>query len=109
MMSDGVQPIAEVNPVSESVETALYEKIRAFGLTREQFATTLHEIAAKYLPAESSSTEREELYASLRLEELALARACAAGNEPAWEVFMLRYREKLYDIASYIAKERSAA
>ena len=109
MTSDGVQPIAEVNPVSESVETALYEKIRAFGLTREQFATILHEIAAKYLPAECSSIEREELYASLRVEELALARACAAGNEHAWEVFMLRYREKLYDIAGYIAKESSAA
>src|SRR5436853_1486229 len=109
MMSDGVQPIAEVNLVSESVENALYEKIRDFGLTREQFAAILHEIAAKYLPAEGSSTEREELYASLRVEELALARACAAGNEHAWEVFMLRYREKLYDIASYIAKESSAA
>ena len=109
MTSDGVQPIAEVNLVSESVENALYEKIRDFGLTREQFAAILHEIAAKYLPAEGSSTEREELYASLRVEELALARACAAGNEHAWEVFMLRYREKLYDIASYIAKESSAA
>ena len=47
--------------------------------------------------------------ASLRVEELALARACAAGHERAWEVFLTRYRAKLYDIAGYIAKESSAA
>ncbi len=46
---------------------------------------------------------------SLRVEELALARACAAGHERAWEVFLTRYREKLYNIAGYIAKESSAA
>jgi RNA polymerase sigma-70 factor (ECF subfamily) len=43
------------------------------------------------------------------VEELALARACAAGHERAWEIFMSRYRERLYDIAAYIAKESSAA
>ena len=40
---------------------------------------------------------------------MALARACAAGQEHAWEVFLTRYREKLYDIAGYITKESSAA
>jgi RNA polymerase sigma-70 factor (ECF subfamily) len=61
------------------------------------------------LPAGSSVQEISDLYRSLRVEELALARACAAGQERAWEVFMARYREKLYDIAGYIAKENSAA
>ncbi len=51
----------------------------------------------------------QELYASLRVEDLALARACAAGNERAWERFLIRYREKLYDIAGYITKESSSA
>src|SRR5271169_3057975 len=46
---------------------------------------------------------------SLRAEELVLARACAAGHEHAWEVFLTRYRERLYDIAGYITKESSAA
>jgi RNA polymerase sigma-70 factor (ECF subfamily) len=40
---------------------------------------------------------------------LALARACAAGNEKAWEVFLTRYREKLYDMALRVAREESAA
>ena len=61
------------------------------------------------MPPGASAQETAELYASLRIEELALARACAAGHERAWEIFMSRYREKLYDIAAYIAKESSAA
>src|SRR5262249_52398380 len=48
-------------------------------------------------------------YLSLRVEELVLARACAAGNEHAWETFLIRYREKLYDMALHIAREDSAA
>jgi RNA polymerase sigma-70 factor (ECF subfamily) len=43
------------------------------------------------------------------VEELALARACAAGNNSAWEVFLTRYREKLYLSALRIAREDSAA
>jgi RNA polymerase sigma-70 factor (ECF subfamily) len=45
----------------------------------------------------------------LRVEELVLARACSCGHEHAWEVFLTRYREKLYEVAGYIAKESSAA
>jgi RNA polymerase sigma-70 factor, ECF subfamily len=45
---------------------------------------------------------------SLRLEELVLARACAAGNDRAWEVFLTRYRATLYEAAYKIAREESA-
>jgi RNA polymerase sigma-70 factor (ECF subfamily) len=47
--------------------------------------------------------------ATLRLEELVLARACAAGDNRAWEVFLNRYRATLYESAYKIAKEESAA
>jgi RNA polymerase sigma-70 factor, ECF subfamily len=93
----------------ESTITELYQKTGNSGLSREQFVVILNQIAAKYLPADASDQEISDLYASLRVEELALARACAAGQERAWEIFMARYREKLYDIAAYIAKEASAA
>jgi RNA polymerase sigma-70 factor (ECF subfamily) len=88
----------------------IYEKSggEKFGLTRPQWETILGEIARKYLPADAAQKEVRELYASLRVEELALARACAAGHEQAWEIFLTRYREKLYDIAGYITKESSA-
>ncbi len=109
MTNHGVQPIVEASAGLESVITELYEKSGNSGLSREQFAVILNEVATKYLPADASARQTAELYASLRVEELALARACAAGQERAWEVFMARYREKLYDIAAYIAKESSAA
>jgi len=109
MTNHGVQSITEAVSELESVITELYEKSGNFGLSREQFVAILQQIAGKYLPSGASPQETAELYASLRVEELALARACASGQERAWEIFMLRYREKLYDIAAYIAKESSAA
>ena len=109
MTNRGVQPLTEAVLELESVMTDLYEKSGNSGLTREQFVAILDQIAAKYLPAAAPPQETAEFYASLRVEELALARACATGQERAWEIFMARYREKLYDIAAYIAKESSAA
>jgi RNA polymerase sigma-70 factor, ECF subfamily len=90
---------------------ALYEKSRAreFGISLDQFCAILDDIQKKYLPLETPQEEKQRLYESLRLEELALAQGCAAGNEAAWETFLLRYRVKLYDVAGYIAKESSAA
>jgi RNA polymerase sigma-70 factor (ECF subfamily) len=78
-------------------------------MDQARFAAILEEVAGKYLPAGASPFEVRELYSSLRVDDLALARACADGSERAWEIFMLRYREKLYDIAAYITKESSAA
>jgi len=79
------------------------------GLGSEQFAAVLEEVRAKYLPPDARPAAVQEFYASLRIEDLALARACAAGSERAWERFLSRYREKLYDIAGYITKETSSA
>ena len=89
--------------------TDLYQKSGNSGLSREQFAAVLTGVAARYLPPDATARDTADLFTSLRVEELALARACAAGQERAWEIFMARYREKLYDIAAYIAKEGSAA
>ncbi|HXM61627.1 MAG TPA: sigma-70 family RNA polymerase sigma factor [Terriglobales bacterium] len=111
MRKDGVQSVVDLSAGLDSVITELYEKSggEEFGLTRAQFDGILGEIARKYLPADAAHHDLRELYASLRTEELALARACAAGHEHAWEIFLTRYREKLYDIAGYITKESSTA
>jgi RNA polymerase sigma-70 factor (ECF subfamily) len=111
MPKDGVQSVVELSLALDSLVTEIYQKSRCeeFGLTRQQLDSVLAEIAKKYLPADASQNDMRELYASLRTEELALARACAAGHEHAWEVFLTRYREKLYDVAGYITKESSAA
>lgn len=84
---------------------ALYERAHAaeFGMLASEFVVLLREIAAKHAPR----VRCEEFCATLRLEDLALARACAAGNDRAWEVFMHRFREKLYDVARQITREDS--
>ena len=78
------------------------------GLTRESFATILGEIGARHV-ADACETEVRVFFLSLRVDELALARACAAGQNSAWEIFLTRYREKLYQSALRIAREDSAA
>jgi RNA polymerase sigma-70 factor (ECF subfamily) len=88
----------------------LYAKSGAdgFGISPEQFAGIVEEVAAKSLPEATTAAAKVEFSKTLRLEELVLARACAAGNERAWEVFLLRYREKLYEIGRQITREDSA-
>jgi RNA polymerase sigma-70 factor (ECF subfamily) len=79
------------------------------GLTRESFAVILCEVGAKHASAAESESEIRTFFLSLRVDELALARACAAGQNSAWEVFLTRFREKLYLSALRIAREDSAA
>jgi len=79
------------------------------GLTRESFAVILCEVGSKHTTATSSETEIRTFFLSLRVDELALARACAAGVNSAWEIFLTKFREKLYLSALRIAREDSAA
>jgi RNA polymerase sigma-70 factor (ECF subfamily) len=79
------------------------------GLTRESFAAILCEVGSKHATATTSESEIRTFLLSLRTDELALARACAVGSNSAWEIFLTRYREKLYLSALRIAREDSAA
>ena len=82
---------------------------QTFGITVAALREFLQQIGSKYLSDTDSPSAARRLFAGLHVEELVLARACAAGNEAAWQDFMLRYREKLYSAAQYIAREDSAA
>ncbi len=86
----------------------LFEKSSGhrYGLTEADFQCILEQVAGKYLPG-ASPPQKAQFWRELKLEELALARACAAGHEAAWQVFLTRYREKLYDIARGITREDS--
>ena len=58
----------------------------------------------------SKQAKRNSIFcAALRLEELALARACAAGNERAWQDFISRYRQKLHSMALHITRDAAHA
>jgi len=110
-MTDSAQPAIAFSAAIDSLAAELYKKSSGerFGITRQEFASILGEIGQKYLTADAGEVDARELYLNLRVEELVLARACASGNERAWETFLLRYREKLYDTALHIARETSAA
>jgi len=88
----------------------LFEKCGAhkYGLAEDEFHHILEQVAAKYIPA-ATPPQKVKFWRELRLEELALARACANGQEYAWQEFLTRFREKLYDIARGITKEDSSA
>src|SRR5215475_12932550 len=88
----------------------LHERSRAFvyGISREEFSAILREIQGKHLP-EASADEAAGFCGTLRLEELALARGCAAGHEHAWEEFIQRFQPKLNVIALHITREASQA
>ena len=79
-----------------------------FGMDQATLTEILAEIVKQRSPATDNVTEQSFL-ASLRLEELVLARACAGGNERAWEGFLSRYRATLYESAYKIAKIESQA
>ena len=87
----------------------LFEKSRGerYGLTLACFEAILEQVAAKYAPA-ATMEQKLGLWQELRLEELALTRGCVAGHDLAWQDFLNRYREKLYDIARGITKEDSS-
>ena len=115
LMSGGTQSAASAGaPALSGCETLLselFERSQAagFGFSREQFTRLLEGIARKYLPADADAQQARELLSGLRVQELALTRACAAGHERAWEEFLTRYREKLFDAALGITGDAATA
>src|ERR1700741_5350606 len=105
------KPISAVQSVVNELLADLCAKsdCEKIGLTRESFGAILCEVGSKHASATGSEGEIRTFLLSLRVDELALARACAAGNNSAWEIFLTRYREKLYLSALRIAREDSAA
>src|SRR6202140_3843863 len=105
------QQIPAVQSIVKELLADLYARsgCEKVGLTSEAFAAILCEIGSKQATPASSEDEARTFFLSLRVDELALARACAAGENSAWEIFLTRYREKLYLSALRIAREDSAA
>jgi RNA polymerase sigma-70 factor, ECF subfamily len=108
---NSTKQLSVVRSIVDDLLTELHAKSGAerFGLSRESLCIILCEIGGRHTATEASETEVRTFFLGLRIDELALARACAAGNNSAWEVFLTRYREKLYQSALRIAREDSAA
>ena len=102
---------AGVHAVPELLRAAMakrYDESGAgrYGIAVEQFEQILLAVVAKYA-ADASAAEQASLVASLQVVELVLARACAAGSEAAWEVFLTRFRAPLYEAAYRIARDEA--
>ena len=94
-------------PAQCAVAPALEELWRACeaeacGLTRDEFEQIVLRIGmaqnfgqAADLAAETTTAQQTAFFATLRMADLVLARACASGSERAWERFIALYREPL--------------
>lgn len=103
-------PNPDLQSVIHELLADLHAKARCdqIGLTQEAFAIILTDVGSRH-GGIASANELRSFFLGLRIDELALARACAAGNNSAWEIFLTRFREKLYLSALRIAREDSAA
>jgi len=75
-----------------------------FGIDVAGLVTVLAEVLAQ-----RPQGDAQNALGTLHLEELVLARACVAGNESAWEIFLTRYRSGMYDAAYRIAHDEASA
>jgi RNA polymerase sigma-70 factor (ECF subfamily) len=88
-----------------------------FGFSYSQFEELMLEVAAssnwglapgaQVSGAQVSIGAQAEFLANIRARDLVLARACARGNEQAWEVFLTEYREMLYSAGYAIAGDNA--
>jgi len=94
----------------DSLIAELFSRSEAasYGISRQRFTEIVAAIGEKYVPG-APPAELRDFYSSLRIQELALAHACAAGSNAAWEVFLTRYREKLFDAAHAITHDDASA
>ena len=77
-----------------------------WNVTPESFRALLERSVGQKFPGNRPLDKTIESYIeSLHLADLALAAACAGGNEAAWEVFIAQYRPELYRAARAIAGE----
>jgi RNA polymerase sigma-70 factor, ECF subfamily len=108
MAQPGSSPVSVI-PAKLVHELFELASAASYGIEEAVFGAILGVICSKHLPEHPLSSPKVEIFLrSLRLEELALARGCAAGHDGAWDIFMNRFREKLYDAGRVITKEDAA-
>ena len=100
----GSPPLRQV-PASFVEKLYVQSQAVRWGLSLERFVLSLERSVTKRFAVESAPRQKVEDYlGSLHLEDLALAAACAAGCEPAWEHFFATYRQYLYTAAAAITR-----
>jgi len=97
-----VTPAPPAPVVSEAALGEAFARAGAeqWGLSRALLAETLgRAVRARFGAAVPSETAVQGFIATLHLPDLALACACGAGHDGAWDHFVLTYRPELYRAA----------
>ena len=74
-----------------------------FGIAPERFEQIVIAVIQRYAP-EANRSEQLALVKALHVQDLVLARACANGEDSAWNAFLARFRGALYEAAYRIAR-----
>jgi len=80
-----------------------------FGLDAAAAEAIVRQVEAQYLGPHPSGSARRKFRSTLHLEDLLLARACAAGIEAAWETFWRHFQPRLRRAALALTHEPSRA
>jgi len=73
-----------------------------------QFVEIVHRVVSRTEDVRGASqNEIAKFIAALKLDELALAHGCAAGNQHAWDVFLTKYRESINQSARSVTRNES--
>lgn len=97
-------------PIDTRLVAELFERSggSAYGLSLTQFSAILQNVVSRTEGMSGSSAQQIGTFlSSLKLDELALAHGCAAGNQHAWDVFLTKYRESIYQSARSITRNET--
>lgn len=101
---------SDTTPPSPIVDRRALERLHRradcarWNLTVEAFAGWIQRsVVRRFDTSTASGSDLQAYLDSLHAEDLALACACAAGHENAWEHFVREYRPKLYAAAGAIS------
>ena len=103
--------IETVRRLDDALIQRLYKRAAAdrWQLSPDAFASFLFASAQRaFSDEEPSSQKLERYFESLHLEDLALACACAEGDERAWDKFITDYRPVLYRAADALSPSGGA-
>lgn len=107
--SSGRQPVTEAAIDSrQAADLYLRSGASAYSLSQEQFCEILRRIVSRTEEMRGATAQQIAAFvAGLRLDELALAHGCAAGDQHAWDIFLTKYRESIYQSARSITRNES--
>jgi RNA polymerase sigma-70 factor, ECF subfamily len=106
---------------TKEIDETLARIERRYDVSRDDLAVALHSSAKKYLsgvieqttgnpgPTAEARAAANDYFASLNIEDLCLAVACAKGNESAWNDFYRDYRSYLTNVARTMTQDAGAA